>query len=218
MRARIGLFGGTFDPIHYGHLRLAETALSECALDRIIFIPAAMPPHKLAFELTPFHHRAEMLRLALHRRPEFECSLIEAQLPAPTYTVETLRHLCRQYDEDTEFFFLTGLDAFLEIPTWKDYNRLLAMASFIVSEREKEKLAPFKAQLVGELGYSMAGTLWKSNDDRLPVHFLTQAPLTVSSSTIRAKIRRGEPINGMVPEVICRYILAHTLYRGKTGQ
>ncbi|KGO34365.1 MAG: nicotinate-nucleotide adenylyltransferase [Desulfoprunum sp.] len=218
MRARIGLFGGTFDPVHYGHLRLAESALSECGLDRIVFIPAAMPPHKAASELTPFHHRVEMLRLALHDRTEFECSLVEAQLPVPTYTVETLRNFHRQYAPDTDFYFLTGLDAFLEIQTWKEYNRLLAMASFVVSEREREKLAPLKAQLAGELGYSTAGHMWKSNDDRLPIYFLTKAPLTVSSSTIRRKIRLGEPINDMVPEVVYRYIRANKLYQGKAGQ
>jgi len=159
-----------------------------------------------------------MLRLALHNRAEFECSLVEAQLPAPTYTVETLRRLCRHYAPGTDFYFLTGLDAFLEIQTWKEYNRLLAMASFIVSEREREQLAPLKARLAGELGYSTAGSVWKSNDDRLPVYFLTQAPLTVSSSTIRRKIRLGESINDMVPAVIFRYIQEHQLYRGETGR
>ncbi|MBB5346432.1 nicotinate-nucleotide adenylyltransferase [Desulfoprunum benzoelyticum] len=159
-----------------------------------------------------------MLRLALRHRPEFECSSVEAHLPTPTYTIETLRHLCRQYAADTDFFFLTGLDAFLEIQTWKEYNQLLAMATFIVSERQREQLSPFKAQLAGELGYSTAGTIWKSNDGRLPVHFLTQAPLTVSSSTIREKIRQGEPIDDMVPEVIRRYILEHQLYRGEAGR
>ena len=154
-----------------------------------------------------------MLRLALQQRPGFECSLVEAQLPAPTYTVETLRHLCRHYAPGTDFYFLTGLDAFLEIQTWKEYNRLLAMASFIVSERERDRLAPFKAQLAGELGYSMAQNVWTSNDDRLPVYFLTQAPLTVSSSTIRRNIRLGKAINGLVPELICQYILANQLYR-----
>jgi nicotinate-nucleotide adenylyltransferase len=218
LKSRIGLFGGTFDPIHYGHLRLAESALAECGLDRIVFIPAAMPPHKAASELTPFHHRVEMLRLAVGNRTEFECSVVEAQLPVPTYTVETLRNFRRQCAPDTDFYFLTGLDAFLEIQTWKEYNRLLAMASFVVSEREREKLAPLKTQLAGELGYSTTPHMWISSDDRLPVYFLTQAPIAVSSSIIRRKIRMGEPINDMVPEAVYRYIRANQLYQGPAGQ
>lgn len=215
MRDRIGVFGGTFDPIHNGHLRLAENALTECGLCQIVFIPAAIPPHKSPENLTPFSHRVEMLNLALQGRQEFVCSTVEAELPAPTYTVDTLRYLRKRYAPDTGLFFLTGLDAFLEIMTWKEYRELLRIASFIVSERDGEHYARQKKKLADLIGYFRQGSIWIGKDGALPVFFLTGVPLALSSSMIRQRVLQHLSIRGMVPDDVCRYIEKYQLYRTK---
>jgi nicotinate-nucleotide adenylyltransferase len=215
-----GLFGGTFDPIHNGHLRLAESALKECRLERVVFLPAAYPPHKPVSHLTPFLHRAEMIRLALQGKRMYTCSLIEGALQAPTYTIDTLRYLCGRFAGGTELFFLTGLDAFLEIRTWKSYEELLKTVSFVVSERTGD-FAEVKEKLARELGYTRKGRLWQSVDEKKPVIFLDRPPIDVSSSDIRRKIRAGDCVDGLVPDNVLTYIRNHRLYSDNgqpTGQ
>ena len=212
MSARIGFFGGTFDPIHNGHLRLADNALTECGLEQIVFIPAAIPPHKSPVHLAPFSHRVEMLKAALQGRQEFVCSTVEAELPAPTYTVDTLRYLRQRYAPDTGIFFLTGLDAFLEITTWKEYRELLHIASFVVSEREGESYSQQKELLADEIGYCRQKRIWIGEDGMLPICFLNGTPLALSSSMVRQRIRQKLSISGMVPDGVCRYIEKYQLY------
>lgn len=211
MTKRIGLFGGTFDPIHNGHLRLAESALQECSLDTVLFLPAAYPPHKPALRLTSFSHRAEMIRLALHGRKMYEYSLIEAELPSPSYTVATIRYLNRHFAEEKEFFFLTGIDAFLEIQTWKDFEEILHSVSFIVSEREGD-FEGLKDNLACALGYFREGRRWKNAEGRKTVFFLDRPPLAISSSDIRREVRARHSVCGLVPDAVETYILAHELY------
>ncbi len=212
MSQRICFFGGTFDPIHNGHLRLAGNALDECRLDQILFIPAAIPPHKSSAQLTLFSHRVEMLKAALAGRQEYALSQIEGELSAPTYTVDTVRYLRRQYAPETLLFFLTGVDAFLDIATWKEYEILLRMVSFIVSEREGGNYETRMQRLVERLGYRRNGRIWVTEDGRLPIVFLSSPPLPLSSSSIRERIREKEPIDGMVPDGVRRYIEALKLY------
>jgi nicotinate-nucleotide adenylyltransferase len=217
---RIGIFGGTFDPIHNGHLRLAESALAECRLESIVFVPAASPPHKPVSQLTPFVHRAEMIRLALQGNKMYTFSLVEAELPSPTFTVDTMRYLCRNFAAETEFFFLTGLDAFLEIRTWKAFDELLKTVSFVVSARAGD-FSDVKEKLAQKLGYSPQGLIWQSNDEKKPVVFLERSPFAVSSSDIRWKIRTGHSVKGLVPDNVLAYIHEHRLYSGddkSTGQ
>jgi len=209
----IGIFGGTFDPIHNGHLRLAESALKECRLERVVFVPAASPPHKPVSQLTPFLHRSEMIKLALQGKRMYTYSLIEAELPTPTYTVDTLRYLCGRFAEGTEFFFLTGLDAFLEIRTWKAYEELLKIVSFVVSERTGD-FAAVKEMLARELGYIRKNRIWQSDDGKKPVIFLDRPPIAVSSSDIRRKIRAGDCVDGLMPDNVLAYIREHRLYTG----
>ena len=212
MSQRICFFGGTFDPIHNGHLRLAGNALDECRLDQILFIPAAIPPHKTPAQLTPFNDRVAMLKAALAGRREYALSTIEGELPAPTYTVDTVRYLRRQYAPETLLFFLTGLDAFLDIATWKEYEILLRMVSFIVAEREGSDYQTRKQRLVERLGYRLNEGSWVAEDGRLPVVFLASPPLPLSSSLIRQRIREGKAIDGMVPDAVRRCIEALNLY------
>lgn len=161
-----------------------------------------------------------MIRLALQEKKMYTFSLVEADLPAPTYTVDTLRYLCRQFAAGTEFFFLTGLDAFLEIRTWKAFEELLKIVSFVVSARAGD-FSEVKERLARNLGYSPQGLIWQSNDEKKPVIILDRPPFAISSSDIRQKIRAGHSVKGLVPDDVLAYILKHKLYSGddkSTGQ
>lgn len=211
MIRRIGLFGGTFDPIHNGHMQLAETAERECDLQRILFLPAACPPHKSPSQLTSYRHRVEMIKIALKGRKEFVCSLVEADLPIPSYTVDTLRHLKTSLHKNTELFFLIGLDAFLEICTWKGYEELLRTVSFVVSDRAGN-VVESKEQLARLLNYRQEEDRWVSREGKRNVYFLREPPLTISSSAIREALRAGTSILDMVPVPVYKYIMQHSLY------
>ena len=208
---RLGLFGGAFDPIHYGHLRLAETAEAECGLEKILFLPSAFPPHKEPALLTPFHHRLAMLNLALADKECFDCSAVEEFLSPPSYSIDTVQFLKRLLPSDRELYFLIGVDAFLEICTWKRYEELLKCVSFVVSEREGD-LAKRKECLAQTLEYKQEGHLWKSCTDKKEIIFLRRAPLVLSSSSIREKVKRGESILGLVPPQVQEYITRNKLY------
>ena len=212
MIQRIGLFGGTFDPIHNGHLRLAEMAEMECGLQKIIFLPAAFPPHKSPTRLTSFQLRAEMLRLALVGRTGYEYSFIEAELPPPSYTIDTLRFFNESWGKDANLFFLIGIDAFLEIRTWKGYDELLRTVSFVVSEREGNFIDR-KHNLAQKLNYKQEDHLWQSIDGKQEVCFLRQPPLSISSSAVREAVRTGVAIRDLVPATVHQYIVHHGLYR-----
>jgi nicotinate-nucleotide adenylyltransferase len=209
---RLGLFGGAFDPIHNGHLRLAETAEKECGLERILFLPSAFPPHKEPTLLTPFRHRLAMLNLALADKECFDCSPVEEFLSPPSYSIDTVQFLKKSLPPDIELFFLIGIDAFLEICTWKQYEELLNCVSFVVSEREGD-LAERKRSLVKTLEYSQEGNLWKSCTDRKDIIFLSRPPLIISSSSIRKMVRNGKSILGLVPTPVQEYIMQNKLYR-----
>lgn len=155
-----------------------------------------------------------MIKLALQRKKMYEYSLIEAKLPSPSYTIATLRYLHRHLAEDKEFFFLTGIDAFLEIPTWKEFDEVLKIVSFVVSEREGD-FQNLKKNLARTIGYYFEDQIWKSNDEKKTVFFLGRPPLTISSSDIRRKVREGRSVYGLVPDEVGAYILDHKLYSGR---
>ncbi len=152
-----------------------------------------------------------MLRLALEGRKRYHCSHIEAELPAPSYTLDTVRFLKTSLEKDTKFFFLIGIDAFCEICTWKGYDELLRTVSFVVSERDGT-LAEDKDRLAQKLNYSQKEHLWKSSDGKQEVYFLQQHPLAISSSAIRETLRAGTSVRDMVPAPVHEYIMHHGLY------
>ena len=135
----IGLFGGTFDPIHRCHLQVAEYVQRSCNLNRIVFVPTGDPPHKATTSLAPAFHRYKMVQLALKAQKNFLVSDIEVQFPGISYTVETMTKLQDEYPADTQWAFIIGLDAFLEFHTWKDAPRLLTLCDFIVCSRPGAK-------------------------------------------------------------------------------
>jgi nicotinate-nucleotide adenylyltransferase len=209
---RIGLLGGTFDPIHIGHLQLAEQALSKCRLFKILFIPSANPPHKLRHHVVDFNHRVNMVRIALTGRQNFQLSELEAVLPAPSYTIDTLTFLINHQNTDEEFYFIIGEDAFLEIDSWKSYEKLLSLTHFIVCGRGG--YSPEYFQLFAQnLGYTSNGEVWEHAQRENRIIFLPQETENISSTVIREKIRKNMSLKGIVPQDVVSYIQKYRLYR-----
>ena len=216
---RIGVFGGTFDPIHLAHLRCAEEAREQLALDQILFIPAADPPHK-SRRITAAAHRLAMVRLATAGNQAFGVSAIEIERGGRSYTVDTLRELSAQLPAGTALTLLIGLDAFREIGTWKDYRTLFALADLAVWSRPPDVirrplgLLPVAAQ---------RDFCYRGGNDTLRhrtgnhIRFLTVTALDISASAIRRRRRRGLSTRYLVPEAVERYVSRYGLYARRRG-
>lgn len=212
---RLGLFGGTFNPIHYGHLRSAEEVCEALNLDRLWFIPAGTPPHKAGQGITPFAVRLEMTRLAVGDHPVMEVSDLEGRRPGRSYSIETLRQIRREMGPTWELYFILGLDAVLEIATWKDYQDLFTLSHFVVLDRpgyDRSRLEevlltevqPHFRPLQGERGFQHpAGH---------KVLFQETTLLNISGTCIRNLVRRGRSVRYLLPEAVRRYIINHKLY------
>lgn len=210
--ARVGILGGTFDPIHNGHLQLAHTALEMCTLARIVFIPAFHPPHKSIQQLTPFSHRVAMLKLATENVAKFSISTMEENLPAPTYTYDMMRAFLAQQHVDSEFFFIIGIDAFLEIRSWKAYREVLSSMNFIIFPREGYSAAELD-QLLQSLGYIGMGEFWESGASRFQIFYLSCNIINVSSSMIRENIAGDQLEKEILADSVKKYIYSNNLYR-----
>ena len=211
-RKKIGLLGGTFDPVHFGHLQLAQSAVEECSLDKVVFIPSAQPPHKKGASITPFYHRLAMLNLAGACENSFECNAIEDTLPKPSFTIDTLRELRKHYSTDCRFYFMIGADAFLEFLTWKSHTAILRSVNIILSKR-KGYDAEHLAILLKELGYAASEGLWQRNDGKKSIYILKNIPDSLSSSAIRTMIKKGESVQQYLPESVIEYIKRNKLYQ-----
>ena len=209
---KIGLLGGTFDPVHYGHLQLAEAALRECGLDQVVFIPAAEPPHKDRTAVSSFVHRLAMLELATEKRQEFVCNAIEGLLPKPSYTIDTLKVLQGQYGRDQCLYFMIGADAFLEILSWKLHEDVLRSVHIILSKRKGYTGAPL-ADLLKNLGYKHKQGLWQATDGKKDMYILRKIPVAQSSSNIRAMIDTGQSVAQFLPPSVILYIEKNKLYQ-----
>lgn len=219
---RLGLFGGSFNPIHNGHLAVARKAHEILALDRTLFIPTGDPPHKRDGALAPAHHRYEMARLAIADTPGFELSDIEISRRGKSYSIDTVRELQRQYGPTTSLFFLIGLDAFLDLPSWREPDALLAACSFVVISRPGQSFQslttlPFLRHVSpNQLAPLDTGTL-----DRLDLPLpsghriicLPLPPSPISASDIRHRIQRGAVLANLLPPPVESYILRQQLYR-----
>jgi len=212
LKQKTGILGGTFDPVHNGHLVLAVEARRECGLDRILFIPSAVPPHKSAAEVTSFKHRVKMLDIACALYPSFKCSSIEGELPKPSYTIDTLKALQSRMGEDCIFYFIIGCDAFLEISTWKSYRKIMQLVSFIVSKRkgtDEKKLA----DLANHLDYNIISDfIWSGPHGTKKICFLRTIPPNISSTSIRKNIGDNQVTAGTIPRKVIEYIRTHNLY------
>ncbi|HVW02637.1 MAG TPA: nicotinate-nucleotide adenylyltransferase [Planctomycetaceae bacterium] len=198
---RLGILGGTFDPVHYGHLLLAERCREECRLDQVWFVPAGVPPHKQAQQLTPGVQRAEMLEFAVAGIPEFKVSRCEIQRSGPSYTVETLREL-RHVRPGDELFFLVGADSLIELPTWREPREIAELASLIVVRRGSQP-APELESLVPHLGTEAVSR----------IQHVEMPAIGLASRDIRARVSAGRSIRFTTPRAVEQYIAEHGLYR-----
>jgi nicotinate-nucleotide adenylyltransferase len=214
---RLGIFGGTFDPVHVAHLRCAEEAREALALDRVLFIPAATPPHKRHKPVARAEHRLAMLRLAVAGNRAFRVSAMELERTGPSYSVDTLRRLRADLPGSTELVFLLGLDAFRDIHTWKEYRALFDLTDFAIFARPGYRLRSFRALIPVATrkdfcyGRNRQTLRHKSGSQ---VRYLELTALDISASTIRERIRRAQSVRYLVPLPVERYIARHRLYRG----
>lgn len=218
MSQRLGILGGTFNPIHCGHLAAAEEVRDRLKLDRILFIPSCLPPHKSDESVPRADQRMEMVRLATRGNPFFEPSDIELRRGGKSYTVDTIEALQLVYP-GTDLYFITGLDSFLEITTWRQWERLLTLCSFVVISRPGYHFSDlakinFMQGAVHELAQLDTGAVLRAqvrssaftlNLEKIP-HF------DISSTDIRSRVKAGESIKYLLPDAVETYIITNRLY------
>jgi nicotinate-nucleotide adenylyltransferase len=211
----VGVMGGTFDPVHLGHLRVAEEAVEALQLDMLLFVPAAVPPHKSGKRILPFEHRRQMLQLATEQHPSFKVSDIEQRLPGKSYTVVTLRKLAEACAGAAHLFFIAGLDAFLEMDTWWHFPELFELADMVVLRRpgydESEVLGFLKERVSSLYAYSPDDASCR-HPHLLPVHYLNNTWLEISSTRIRQLVKEGKSIRYLVLSQVMHYIHTNQLY------
>ena len=216
---RLGIYGGSFDPVHAGHIGIARMALRFAGLDRVIFVPAFQAPHRRDQPRASAHHREKMLALAVAGEPRFEFSDVETRKGRVAYTVDTLAEMRAVPGPGAEWFFIMGSDSLRELPTWKDYGRILTQCSLIVFARKDAALDSITGELPAMLTerlvrHASDGRLDGKSGDPGRIHFIESEILDVSSSGLREALRKGEDIGGQVPEDVYDYIRTHGLYRG----
>ena len=191
---RLGIMGGTFDPIHHGHLVAASEAPTRFSLDEVMFVPTGQPWQKPDVDVSPAEHRYLMTVIATASNPRFTVSRVDLERPGPTYTIDTLRDLRAQRGAGADLFFITGADALAQILTWKDSDELFQLAHFIGVTRP---------------GHDLSG-------DGLPadrVSLLEVPAMAISSTAVRTRVRDAEPIWYLVPDGVVQYIGKYSLYR-----
>jgi nicotinate-nucleotide adenylyltransferase len=198
-KKRIGVMGGTFNPIHYGHLVTAEEALFQFNLDLVIFMPSGHPPHKNDKEILSSEERYLLTVIATASNPNFAVSRLEIDRKGPSYTIDTLLELHKQYEVDAELYFITGADAVWELLTWREADRLVALTEFIAATRPGYSLEKFKKIHV----LPEDGDIDKT---RPRVSIMEIPALAISSTDIRIRVREGRPIQYLVPEGVANYI------------
>jgi nicotinate-nucleotide adenylyltransferase len=191
-RARTGIFGGTFDPVHVGHLIMAGEVQARLGLRKILFVPASRPAHKRSRAMADVEHRIAMLRLAVRGHRGFAVSRIEADGPGVSFTVRTLETLAARLPGD--FYFIMGQDSLEEFHTWRDPDRIVGLARLVVLPRGDHDVPPLKPSL------------------RRRVVFLKPPRIGISSTEIRRRIRRGLPVRDWTPDAVLRYVTRHGLY------
>jgi nicotinate-nucleotide adenylyltransferase len=196
---RLGIMGGTFDPIHYGHLVAAEEALVQFNLDRVIFMPTGQSARKVDRQVTSAEHRYLMTVIATASNPDFEVSRLEVDRPGVTYTVDTMAELRKTHGEESDLYFITGADAVLEILTWKDSARFAGLCTFIAATRP---------------GYDLSKLAAQAGVEHLSVETMEVPALAISSTDIRERVASRRPVRYLLPEAVVSYIKKYGLYLG----
>jgi nicotinate-nucleotide adenylyltransferase len=197
---RIGILGGTFNPPHLGHLICAQEAYLQLSLDRVLLIPAGIPPHKPLDEEPGPEHRLELCRLAVSGDPHMEVCAVEVERPGPSYTVDTLEELHERMP-DSELFLIVGGDVAASLPSWRSPERVLSLATLAVAKRRGTAQAAVRRALSGLPGGGQAQSF------RMP-------RIGISSTEIRRRVRAGQPLRYLVPDEVAAYIKEHHLYGG----
>jgi nicotinate-nucleotide adenylyltransferase len=218
----IAIFGGTFDPIHAGHLAAAQAARHRFHLDRVLFIPTGNPPHKIHDHLTEYAQRYAMVAVACANEPRFIPSTIEAPTVdgSPRYSIDTVRAVRRRLRQHDRLFFLVGADAFLDLPHWREFRRLLDSVEFIVVSRPGfdidalRQVAPTDLLPARRLA-SRDGTIRLRHG---AIHLLHDLDAPVASRDIRQAVRIRKPITSLVPKLVEEYILKEGLYGPSAGR
>lgn len=195
---KIGLFGGTFDPVHMGHIALAKHVIDQFSLDEIIFIPAGNPPHKSEKNVTDKTHRFRMVQLATQKEPRFSVSDFEILSDKPNYSYITISHFKETHPQD-EFYFIVGGDSFRDFPDWKNYKTLLTLCTFIVVSRPEIAPEQYFEKFSGE-------------EAPPRVFFLEDFSYPVSSTNIRRNLQNGLDVTHLLPPLVCEYIKSNKLY------
>lgn len=197
--------GGTFNPIHHGHLVTAQEALDQFKLDEVIFIPTGDPPHKVEDFLAHAEDRYLMTVIASSSNNNFFVSRAEIDRKGKSYTIDTVKELRSTYGDKAELFFITGADAILEILTWKNKKEIVNLAKFIAATRPGYDISRIK---------DLKSNLFKSREDADTGVYVMEIPaLAISSTDIRKRVKEGRPINYLVPEGVNNYIIKHGLYK-----
>ena len=201
---RVGVLGGTFDPVHYGHLVIAEEVYAALDLAEVVFVPAGHPPHKPHSLVAAAHHRLAMLELAIASNPRFSISLVDLERPGPSYTVDTLRLLRQQWAEPTALYFVIGWDSLEDLLTWYDPAGILEQLSYLVAVRRP--------------GYNEESGYRDSLEARLPgikqrLLVVSTPQLEISSTDLRTRVAQGRPIKYQLPEEVEQYIEQYSLYQ-----
>jgi nicotinate-nucleotide adenylyltransferase len=219
---KIGLFGGTFNPIHNCHLTIAAQIRERLSLDRILFMPAGDPPHKPQGDLAPAQHRLEMVRLAIATDPAFAVSDFEVRRQAKSYSIDTIRALRSRYDAGTELSFIVGLDAFAEFPSWRQAPELLTLCHFVVMSRtgvafaslaDRPPLPPIPRQALASLDDRTQDRLDVPLPGRTHLTLLRLPPCDISASDIRRRIRGRMSVSSLLPAPVESYIMRAKLYQ-----
>ena len=219
---RFGLFGGTFNPVHLGHLRAALEVKEGFKLSKIFLIPAALPPHKIPGDVVDAGDRLHMLNLALEDKAGFSVSDIELKRSGPSYTIDSVKYFKSTLPEKSQIYLVMGLDAFLEIDTWKSYEELLAQVAIIVINRPKrdsllsgdgwELLDDYlTSNISGGYKFSESQSCYLSGDKQ-PIHIFEVTALDISSTRIRRLIKEGRSIGYLVPRRAAEFINSRGLY------
>ena len=192
---RIGIIGGSFNPIHYGHLVSASEVCNKFKLDKVIFVPSSINPLKSTSNLAEAHHRLNMIKLAIADNPRFENSDIEIKRGGTSYTIDTIKAFVKEYGKDVNIYFIIGIDAFLEINSWASPDKLLKTCKFIVTSRPGYDIREIKS-------------VFKKHTETMEI-----TCLRISSSDIRKRIKSGAPIRYLLPEKVEDYVRKHKLYK-----
>lgn len=198
---RLGIMGGTFDPIHIGHLACAEQVRETCGLDGVVFMPAGDPWMKRGRRLAPAEDRFAMVRLAVQDNPHFDVSRLEIDREGETYTVDTLRTLKAHFPENVELFFISGADAVFRILEWRDAKEVASLARLVAVTRPGYEITDARSKYM------------RTHASIMHISQLEVTALSVSSTDLREKVRTGKSIRYLVPQVVADYIQEHGLYR-----